>query len=362
MPFTEQHLMNQAALVARKPASQNPFKNPGLYTKLHPDQQALVNAIANHPVAGPIAAGTSAAAGGGATPNTQGSEPLEGHQLTRGPLTRHNLVGFQTALLTAAGGIQAISAVPQTNFTASRAVISAVTLAGWNTYGTTISAAVIGNWKVGAKSQFASIGNEPVGLLAAGLNGGRLRFNKCKPAIAITAQISAIPATQQFYGCLVGTAGGRKNNKRPPPAFAKEDRVAIPPTIVAPGGTGTLVVNPTRNFWPTYIFLDDTGSGVVGLTVSPGASAFCFNDILVGSDSQLMTAPSQAGQGIPYIPAGVFNNLHPVALDFDKVPPAIGLAFEYFNAGSVTATLSGVILGDTDKREDVESDDPTLDD
>jgi hypothetical protein len=360
MAYTTQHLKNQAALLARKPAANNPLKNPGAWSQYSAPQQQLIAAIANHPVAGPMALASPTPAAAGATPNTRGDEPLEGHQLTRSATTRHNLVGFQTATLTPGGGIQAISAVPQNPFTASRCIISAVTLGLWNGYGTTIPATTIANWKVGAKSQFASIGAEPVGLLAASLGGGRLRFSKCPAAIAITAQVNAVAATAAFYACMVGTAGKRKSNDRPPPQYAKEDRVAIPPTVVAPGGTGSIVVNPTRKFWPTYVFLDDTGAGTFGLQPGPGGSSFCFPDILVGSDSQLMTAPSQAGQGIPYIPGGIFNGLHAVALDWDMVPPAVGLTFEYFNAGSVTATLSGVVLGDVDKRNDVESDDPDV--
>jgi hypothetical protein len=366
--FSSAHLHNEAAKLGRKHPADNPLLNPSAKAQLSTKQLALVDAIANTPSAAALAttpvsgAPSGDAATGTATgrpgPGTRGATPLSSHTLYRSPRTRHNLCGF---LVPPGGGTIAaniptgVACVPQTAFVASDAMVSPLTLQLG-----TVQSNGIGQWKVGERSQFVATTLEPMRMYAAGLGAGRLRFTKCAAAIAISAQVN-MTATGTFYGCLVGSAGSRKDNKRPPPEYAKESRLPIAPQLIAPGASGTIVTTPTRNFWPTMILLDDNGTGQFGEAVGDGASNFVLPDLLVGSDSQFMHAPA-GPTGTPYVPAGIFNNLKPLPIDFDMVKPAIGMSFEYLNAGSVSAWFSGVVLGDTDKREDVQSDDISLDD
>lgn len=365
--FSSAHVHNEAAKLGRKHPANNPLLNPAARAQLSGKQLALVDAIANTPSAAalattPVAGADSGNAAAGVStgrpgPGTSGATPLQTHPLYKSPRTRHNLCGFlvPNGLGTIAANVPTgVAAVPQTAFTASDMMVSALTLGVG-----TPQQNQIGQWKVGERSQFVNTSLEPMRIFAAGLGAGRLRFTKCTAANSISAQVS-LTATATFYGCLVGSAGSRKDNKRPPPEYAKESRLAITPQLIAPGATGAISAVPTRNFWPTMILLDDSGTGQVGEFVGDGASNFVLPDLLVGSDSQFMHAPA-GPNGTPYVPAGIFNNLKPLPIDFDMVKPAIGMTFLYYNAGTASAWFSGVVLGDTDKREDVASDDVSLD-
>ena len=347
--YSQTQLISEARNLAKVHPNNHPLKNPSAMSQYSGPQQQLIGAIAADPVASAVAMASPAAA---MAANPGAATPIDGHPIYKSPTTRHNIIGF-IGTSVPAGANTGVSATPQNPFAATRMVIGAtfigIAQAGAGTL------ANIGNWKVGSKSQFASIGQEPIGLFAAGLNGGRLRFTKCPAAIAISATVYT-PATATFYACMIGTAGRRKDNGRPPPQYCKEDRIAIPATVLAPGASSTLTVTPTRSFWGTLIVLDDNLTGTYGLAAGTGASNFVLTDLLVGSDSQFMTAPTQGG-GIPYVPAGVFNGLHSPPLDLDRAYTSVGITFNFTNVGSVTATFSGVILGDVDKRQDVESDD-----
>ena len=330
--------------MALLPAAQELAAKPVLHQVARSHQSPKVRnryaAIMKHPVLSGVATGQT---------TVSSTEPIDGHPIQRSPNTRHNLVGFGAVAVT--GGVPAsIAATSYSPFVASRVVFSAVTIM------TAATPSTVGAWKVGSKSQFASIGNEPLGLFAASLNGGRIRFNRAAPSISVSAAVQ-FNTSVTVYAALIGTAGGRKNNNRPPPQYAKEDRVAIPNTTIAPGASQTIAVTPTRKFWGTKIILDDNLVGTYGLSVGTGASLLAFSDILVGSDSQLMSAPPLSGGATPYVPAGIFNGLYSPEIDLDRADTAVPISFEVLNVGSVTATFGGVILGDTDRRADVESDD-----
>jgi hypothetical protein len=353
--FSNAQLTETANSLSRLPAAAHPLFNPQAMQQYNPTDRALVSAVAKSPAHAQIALknlpmGGATTAAGAATA-ASGTTPLASHALTRSPTTRHNIVGFGAATIPA-NSLTGVAAVPYAPaFKATRMVISAVTLAPAGA-----GPGTIGNWKVGSKSQFAAVGQEPQGLFAAGLNGGRLRFSRAIASMSISAQVTMF-ATQAFYACLIGTSVGRKDNKRPPAQYAKEDRVYIPSTTVAPGASATVNVAPTRKFWPTKLVLDDTLTGTFGLNPGLGASSFILNDLLVGSDSQFMSAPPVSGAPTPVVPAGVFNGLWSPNIDFDRIDTQVPLTFELTNVGSQTATFQGVVLGDVDKRADVESDD-----
>jgi hypothetical protein len=345
-------LITAARAIARRHPNNNPLLNPGAMAQFNASDQALIRQVAASPQHAAIAT-TPVAGGAPASAGVGGSEPLASHQLQRTPNTRHNLVGFGASVI-AANALTGVSATAYSAFKATRMIIAAPTFAAAGT-NTGLVNGNIGNWKVGSKSQFAAVGMEPMGLFATGLNGGRLRFSRAMPAIPISAQVT-VGATATFYACLIGTAAGRKDNKRPPPQYAKEDRVYIPATFVNAGSSTTVEVAPTRSFWATKVVLDDTQNGTFGLATGTGASSFVMPDLLVGSDSQFMSAPPVSGAAAPIVPAGVFNGLWSPNLDFDKASTAVPYAFEITNVGGATALFMGVMLGDVDKRADVEDD------
>jgi len=348
-------LMSAAKNLAKRHPTQNPLHTPGAIHSFNPQSQAMIAEISASPMHAAVAKGqasaTTTTASGAVAAGAAGANPIEGHELYRSPMSRHNIIGFG-AVSCPAGVLTGVAAQPQVAFTPSRMVVGATTLG----LSAAPSTQTIQNWKVGSKSQFASIGAEPLNLFAAGLQGGRVRFSKCAAALTVNAQV-ILAVTSVFYACLIGTSGNRKNNQRPPAQYAKEDRVAIPNTTVGPAASVMVQVTPTRKFWGTKIILDDNGQGDVGLAAGTGASNFILTDLLVGSDSQFMTAPSQSGGAQPAVPAGVFNNLYSPTLDLDRANTSVAITFELTNVGSVTAVFGGVILGDVDKRDDVETDD-----
>lgn len=333
-----------AMKLSKLPTGSNPLLSHSAMQAVQAKQPSLVphlQAIAMHPQLSALAtngAGAQTLPGGsaGAGPTqVSATDPTGASNVNRSvgwgagastsrrlPNVRHNILGFTAQSVASATSNVKVTATPAVNFKGQRIVLAP----------TVVSATgQISGVTVGVRPQFAASTGEPFDVYSPTSYGGEIDMDVCPAAIQISAYISnSATVSFSFYGAIVGEAVGVPYR----PLSSKLQVAGLGATVVTAGATATITLAPQMDYTVRRISLTPGG------TFSDG---FIITQILCGVQNQLMS-------GDP-IPASVFNDLFPLAIDLDKINAATNLQIVVQNILTVSAVFQGTTRGDVDPQD-----------